>query len=230
MQQAERSLRALETDRIDVYHLHGPDLCTPFEETLQALDDLQRQGKVLYIGVSNFSAWRLAALCGQARVMGIGTPVVHQIGYNLVSRTAEQEVIPAGQHYDIAITAYGALNGGLLAGTSVLSREIAGRQRFQENKASTAAFSDLQIDAARRLEKLATEWGHEPGHVALAWLASKSFHAASLIGPETVAELRSSAAAMHLELDAFQIAQLDALAAPPPAWEVEYQQRHSFNS
>jgi aryl-alcohol dehydrogenase-like predicted oxidoreductase len=222
MQQVERSLRALATDYIDLYHMHGPDRDTPIDQTLRTMDDLVRQGKIRYYGLSNFSAWRLATACGRAQALGTEMPVVHQIGYNLVSRSAEQDVIPACEHFGVPISTYGSLNGGLLSGTSIMSRPIVGLQRFQEDKSKPIPFADDQVTAATKLEAFAAEWGVQPAHLALAWLMSKRYHATAIIGPETAEELEGSAPAMDLELEAEQLTALDELLAPAPSWESQY--------
>jgi aryl-alcohol dehydrogenase-like predicted oxidoreductase len=222
VQQVERSLRALQTDYIDLYHLHGPDRDTPIEQTLKTMDDLVRQGKVRYFGLSNFSAWRTADTIGTARLLGCELPVVHQIGYNLVQRNAEQDVIPACEHYGLSVSTYGSLNGGLLAGTHVLQRPIVGLQRFREDKSKPVPFAEAEVEAATKLEGLASEWGHAPAHLALAWLMSRKVHATAIIGPETIAELDASAPAADLDLDAAQLAQLDALLPPAQTFEARY--------
>jgi aryl-alcohol dehydrogenase-like predicted oxidoreductase len=222
MQQIERSLRALQTDYLDLYHMHGPDPQTPIEETLRAMDDLVRQGKVRYIGLSNFSAWRVAVALGEARLGQTELPVVHQIGYNLVSRDAERDVIPATRHFGMSVTTYGSLNGGLLAGTDVLSRSIVGLQRFREDKSQPVPFPEDALAAARQLEKLAADWGHPPAHLALAWLMEQDGHASAIIGPETISELENSIGAAGLHLDEAQLATLSALLPPTPSWEQLY--------
>jgi aryl-alcohol dehydrogenase-like predicted oxidoreductase len=222
MQQVDRSLRALQTDYIDLYHMHGPDKATPIEETLKTMDDLVRMGKIRYYGISNFSAWRLATAVGTGRAMGVDLPVVHQVGYNLVNRRLEQDVLPAGEYHGLAFTTFGSLNGGLLAGTGVLQREIVGLQRFIEDKSRRIPFSDEELTAAQQLEKYAAEWGHEPAHLALAWLMTKPGHASAIIGPETIDELDASAPAADLDLDSEQLTALDELMPAPPTYEAMY--------
>lgn len=222
MQQAERSLKALQTAYLDIYHMHGPDPHTPVEETLRAMDDLVRQGKVRYIGLSNFSAWRLAVALGEARHVHAALPVVHQIGYNLVSRGAESDVIPATRHFGMGVTTYGSLNGGLLAGTDVLSRPIVGLQRFREDKSQPVPFPEDALSAAREIEQLAATWGRPPAHLALAWLIAQDFHTSAIIGPETIPELDQAVGAADLDLDGGQLAALTALLPPRPTWEQSY--------
>jgi aryl-alcohol dehydrogenase-like predicted oxidoreductase len=222
MQQVDRSLRALQTDYIDIYHMHGPDQFTPIDETLRAMDDLVRVGKIRYFGLSNFSAWRLTHAMGVAKLQGTDLPVIHQIGYNLVQRRAEQDVLPACAHLGINVSTYGSLNGGLLAGTSILERPVVGLGRFVEDKSQRFQFPAEELEAARQLEVLATSWGHPPAHLALAWLMSRPTHATAIIGPETTDELDASLPAATLVLDTEQLAALDALLPPAPSWESMY--------
>jgi aryl-alcohol dehydrogenase-like predicted oxidoreductase len=222
MQQVDRSLRALQTDYIDLYHMHGPDRETPLEETISTMDDLVHQGKIRYYGLSNFSAWRLATAVGTAQLLGAQRPMVHQVGYNLVSRRLEADVIPAGRYHGLTFTTYGSLNGGLLSGTAVLQREIVGLQRFMDDKTRRIPFGDDELAAAQKLETLADEWGHKPAHLALAWLMSHDWHASAIIGPENAAELDESAPAADLDLSSEQLAALDALLPPPGNFEEMY--------
>ncbi len=222
MQQVERSLRALQTDYIDIYHTHGLDAETPIDETVRALDDLVRQGKIRYFALSNFSAWRLTHAVDVCDRLGLNRPVAHQMAYNLVRRTAEQDVIPACRHFHMDITAYFPLNGGLLAGAAVRNREIAGMTRFVVDKSKPVPVPADQQRGAEGLEALAKTWGHEPGHLALAWLLSRPYLASAIIGPETSGELESSVKATEIKLDAGQVAALDVLCPPPPSFEDMY--------
>jgi aryl-alcohol dehydrogenase-like predicted oxidoreductase len=222
MQQIDRSLAALQTDYIDVYHCHGPDQFTPIEETISTMDDLVHAGKIRYWAMSNNSAWRFTYAVCTAKQMGAQLPVVHQVSYNLVQRQVENDLIPATMHLGIPLSTYGSLNGGLLAGTSILERPIVGIGRFQEDKSKPFTFPADQIDAARSLEVLAKQWGHAPAHVALAWLMSKPYHASAIIGPETVEELEASLPARDITLEPAQLEALDALLPPPPSGEQMY--------
>lgn len=223
-QQAERSLRALQTDYIDVYHMHGPDFETPIEETMSALSDLVHSGKVRYLGFSNYPAWRLAAAVGTCREAGLAVPVVHQIRFNLLQRAAELDVLPAGQHFGIGTTAYSPLCMGLLSGTDVLRRSVYGLQRFLVDKSAPIPFSDAEVAAATQLEALAADWGATPPQLALAWLFSRPSLASAIVGPESAAELDAVLPATTLRLDTEQFAALDALLPPPPSFEQQYTQ------
>jgi aryl-alcohol dehydrogenase-like predicted oxidoreductase len=222
MQQAERSLRALQTDHIDIYYAHGPDPETPIEQSLRAFDDLIRQGKIRYFALSNFSAWQLTHAIDICDRLGFNRPVVHQTGYNLVMRGIEQDVVPACRHFGLDIAAYFPLNGGLLAGPEVRNRPIAGITRFVPDKSKPVPTPPEQQAGAERLDALAAQWGHSPAHLAIAWLLSRPFLATAIIGAETVAELETSVKATDIKLDPVQIAALDALCPPAPSWEDRY--------
>jgi 1-deoxyxylulose-5-phosphate synthase len=222
MQQIERSLRALQTDHLDLYHMHAADAQTPLEETMQALGDLVTQGKVRYLGFSNYSAWKMAAAIGICKELGVAVPVVHQIGYNMIQRGPESDVIPACQYFGVGVTAYSALAMGLLAGTSVMSRPVFGRSRFMEDKSQSIPYPDDEIEAVTKLEKLAEEWGHPTPHLALAWLFTRPGFASAIIGPETIEELANSAPAADLQLDPEQVRTLDQIMPGPMSMDLMY--------
>jgi 1-deoxyxylulose-5-phosphate synthase len=222
MQQIERSLRALQTDHLDLYHMHAADAETPLEETMQALGDLVTQGKVRYLGFSNYSAWKMAAAIGVCKELGVATPVIHQMGYNLVQRDPERDVIPACRHFGIGVTAYSALAMGLLAGTAVLERPLYGMARFVEDKSQNIPYAEAEVEATKKLEALASEWGHPTPHLALAWLFSRPGFVSAIIGPETIDELAASAPAADLHLEPEQVAALDQLMPALPSMDAMY--------
>lgn len=222
LQQVEKSLKALSTDYIDIYHTHGPDQETSIEETLRTLDDLVRQGKIRYFALSNYPAWEMTHAIDLCDRLGLNRPVAHQRGYNLVLRDIEQDVIPACRHFNLDLTAFFPLNGGLLAGAAARARPISGITRFVADKSRPVPVPEAQARAAEQLDRLAETWGLKPAHVALAWLFSKPFLATAIVGPETLAELEDSAAAADIKLDEQQIAALDALCPPVPSWDMLY--------
>src|SRR2546423_8156612 len=126
MQQVENSLRRLGTDYIDLYYAHNPDPDTPLEQTLSAYDDLVRQGKLRYVGLSNHPAWQLAYALWIADDRRLHAPVCVQVKYNLIDRAAERELAPACLQFGLSIVPFAPLHGGLLAGMQVLEREFIG--------------------------------------------------------------------------------------------------------
>ena len=130
IRQVETSLRRLETDYIDLYYAHDPDPDTPLEQTLAAYDDLIRQGKIRYVGLSNHPAWQVTQALWIADDRRLQAPVAAQVKYNLIDRAAERELGPASQRFGLSIVPYAPLHGGLLADLGVLDREVSGDQRF----------------------------------------------------------------------------------------------------
>ena len=185
VRQVETSLRRLETDWIDLYYAHDPDPDTPLEETLSVYDDLIRQGKIRYVGLSNHPAWQVVQslwIADDRRL--VSAPVAAQVKYNLIDRAAERELAPACEMFGLSIVPYAPLHGGLLADLAVLDRDVAGDQRF-----GAAGFSDAEIALARKVDALAREWGLTPYQVSLAWLLSRPAVASVIVGAETVDEL-----------------------------------------
>jgi aryl-alcohol dehydrogenase-like predicted oxidoreductase len=211
MREVEQSLRRLDTDHIDIYHLHHPDPDTAIEETLRAVDDLITQGKVRYVGLSTFGGWQLTHAVMTADRLGLSRPVLNQVPYNLVSRGVETEVVPAASELGLSLTCFSPLAGGALAGTEALARPYSGVRRW----GIPMDYTPEQKDAANQLEELARRWGHAPAHLALHWLLSRPTVAAAVIGPETPDELRQNAGVFEARLDEEQIEQVDSIGKPP---------------
>jgi aryl-alcohol dehydrogenase-like predicted oxidoreductase len=224
MQQVERSLTRLQTDYIDIYHMHGPDFATPLEETMRALDDLVHQGKIRYAGFSNYTAWRMAAAIGVCDKLDLVRPTVHQVRYNLLQRDSENDVLTACRHFGTGVTAWSPLCMGLLSGTAVMQRPVYGMQRYVEDKSAPIPFSSQEVAAAERVESLASDWGHPPVQLALAWLFSRPGVASAIVGPETAGELDAALPAADLQLSSDQLDALDQVLPPPPSPEHLYQQ------
>jgi 1-deoxyxylulose-5-phosphate synthase len=212
MREVERSLRRLDTDHIDVYHFHHPDPETSIEESLSAADDLVRQGKVRYIGLSTYSGWQMTQAVMTADANHLARPVLNQVPYNLVKRWPEREVVPAAEALGLSLTCFSPLAGGALAGTAVMDRAHGGLKRW----GLPFDYPPEQRQAALELASLADEWGHAPSDLALGWLLSRSTVAAAIIGPETPDELGQSLGVFDLQLDQEQLDRLDAIGSIPP--------------
>lgn len=212
MRQVEHSLRRLRTDYIDVYHAHHPDPTIPLDQPLRAFEDLIRQGKVRYVGLSAFAAWEMTATLWVCDALGAGAPVCNQIPYSLVRRDAERDLLPACLHFGVGLTASSPLGGGLLSEMEKVRRPFAGSARW-----GGPAFNEVELSYAQRLNDLAAAWGHHPAQIALAWLLAKPGLTSAIIGPGSVANLEADVPAAELELDGEQMAALDAIAAPAPA-------------
>ncbi|WP_415853712.1 aldo/keto reductase [Sinomonas sp. G460-2] len=205
IRQVETSLRRLETDYIDLYYAHNPDPNTPLEQTLAVYDDLIRQGKIRYAGLSNHPAWQVTHALWTADDRRLQAPVATQVKYNLIDRAAERELAPACRQFGLSIVPYAPLHGGLLADLRVLDRDVAGDQRF-----AGPGFSEAEIAVAREVDRLSRAWGLAPYQVSLAWLLFRPAVASAIVGAETIDELRANASAADVDLEP---AQLDALTA-----------------
>ncbi len=212
MREVDRSLRRLGTDHIDVYYFHHPDPETAIEESLRAADDLVRQGKVRYVGLSTFAGWEMTEAVMTAERHGLSRPIVNQVPYSLANRWPEREVVPSANHLGLGLTCFSPLAGGALAGRATIDRTHGGMKRW----GLSYDYSDEQRQAALELGELATAWGHPPAGLALSWLLSRRPVVAAIVGPETPAELHESLAALDLRLDAVQLDQLDTIGRKAP--------------
>jgi aryl-alcohol dehydrogenase-like predicted oxidoreductase len=207
----EASLRRLKTDRIDLYWAHVSDGVTPVEEIVRGFDDLARAGKILYAGLSDFPAWRVARAATIAELRGV-TPIAGlQVEHSLVERTTEQELLPAGQALGLGIVAWSPLGGGVLTGKYRQGekgrREGFGGRVFQEeNSSHRTAILDTLIAVAKNA-------GVTPAEIAVAWVAAKG--SLPIIGPRTLAQLENNLAAIKVTLSPEQIARLDEVSAIP---------------
>ena len=211
----EDSLRRLQTDHIDLYQMHHVDRDAPWEEIFQALELLVAQGKVLYVGSSNFAGWHIAQANETARRRGGLGLASEQCGYSLTQRTVELEVLPACAAYGMGVLPWSPLDGGLLAGS--LDRGTGGR-RAEEAERIESFRPQLE-----RYEALCRELGAAPANVALAWLLANPVVTAPVIGPRTLDQLEGLAAATALELAPDTLAALDEIfpgpGIAPEAWQ-----------
>ena len=209
-QACDDSLRRLQTDHIDLYQMHHVDRDTPWDEIWQAMDVLVEQGKVLYVGSSNFAGWHIVqANEAAARRHSLGL-VSEQSLYNLTARTIELEVLPACEHYGVGMIPWSPLGGGLLGG--VLADRAAGGRR---GNAGVQSRVDAMRPQLERWEKLCAELGHAPADVALAWLLHQPIVTAPIIGPRTLGQLDTALGALDVQLDADVVAQLDEIFPGP---------------
>jgi len=214
----EASLARLCTDRLDVYYLHRFDEATDLAESLRAIDDLVRQGKVLYPACSNFAAWQVAHALGLQAALRLAPLCVVQPMYNLLKRQAESEILPMAEALALAVVPYGPTAGGLLTGKYVGGAPPGGG-RFGASDAYRRRYADpAHLRATAAFTSLAAELGHRPATLAVAWVASHPAVTSVLLGARTVDQLEESLAAADLEVDPALRAQLSELTpAPPPA-------------
>jgi aryl-alcohol dehydrogenase-like predicted oxidoreductase len=201
----EASLRRLDTDRIDLYQMHHVDRRTPLEEIWQAMETLVHQGKILYVGTSNFAGWHLARACETARARHFLGPISEQSIYHLAQRTIELEVVPACEQYGLGLLTYSPLGAGLLAGGA-----SGRRRRGARDNADDATRARLDS-----YDKLCAHRGLDPADVALAWVLAQPVVTAPIIGPRTLDQLEGSLRAYELPLDGDMLAELDRLFPGP---------------
>lgn len=205
----EESLQRLQTDHIDLYQMHHIDRNTPWDEIWQAMEQLVREGKVLYVGSSNFAGWHIAsAQCAAAERDFLGL-VSEQSLYNLSARTVELEVVPACRAHGLGLIPWSPLGGGLLAGA--LQKATEGR-RASERAQKAVAERRAQLEA---YEALCQELGEKPADVALAWLLHNPDVTAPIVGPRTPDQLEGSMRAMEIELSDDLLARLDEIWPGP---------------
>jgi aryl-alcohol dehydrogenase-like predicted oxidoreductase len=209
-QACEDSLRRLQTDHIDLYQMHHVDLATPWEEIWQAMDVLVQQGKVVYVGSSNFAAWHIAKANETAKRRHSYGLVSEQSLYNLSARTVELEVLPACEDYGLGVIPWSPLGGGLLGG--VLADRAAGGRRGTDQINARIESTRPQLEA---WEKLCAELGTSPADVALAWLLHNPVVTAPIIGPRTVEHLDTALGALDVTLSDDELRQIDAIWPGP---------------
>jgi aryl-alcohol dehydrogenase-like predicted oxidoreductase len=230
----EDSLRRLQTDHIDLYQMHHVDRGTPWDEIWEAMDVLRTQGKIIYVGSSNFAGWHIAQAQEAARRRPAFGLVSEQSLYNLAARTVELEVLPACQDYGIGVIPWSPLHGGLLSG--VLRRQGSGDGAAGDGAAGDGAASDgaggpgsggrssggraagaiqemrPQIEA---YEAFCAELGEEPAVVALAWLLHQPAVTAPIVGPRTLDQLTGALRALEVTLDEKALGRLDEIFPGP---------------
>lgn len=201
----DASLKRLQVDHIDLYQMHHIDRLAPAEEIWQAMDRLIAQGKITYVGSSNFPGWKIAQLNERAQPrLGL---VSEQSLYNLIERRAEMEVIPACQAYGLGVIAWSPLAGGLLAGNASAN---AGRRQTDDMKRAATT----RADQLSRFADLCAELGRSQSAVALAWLLHQPGLTATIIGPGSLEQLTSILHAPDIELGADLLAKIDAIFPP----------------
>jgi aryl-alcohol dehydrogenase-like predicted oxidoreductase len=202
----DESLRRLQTDHVDLYQFHHLDRATPWDEIWQAMEVAVAQGKVLYVGSSNFAGWHIARAQAAAAERHFAGLVSEQSIYNLMTRDIELEVIPAAEHHGVGILPWSPLHGGLLGG--VLKKDREGRRRLV-GRAKDAVEKDR--DRIQAWEDFADELGHEPADIALAWLLRQPAVTAPIIGPRTQEHLDAAVRALDVTVDDDALTRLDGM-------------------
>lgn len=205
----EESLRRLQTDHIDLYQMHHIWRTAPWEEIWQAMEQLVREGKVIYVGSSNFAGWHIARACETARARNFMGLVSEQSLYHLNARSIELEVAPACEAYGMGLIPWSPLGGGLLAG--ILEKTDGGRRA----KEPVQKRLEKERSKIEKWEALCRDMGEQPANVALAWLLSRPVVAAPIIGPRTREQLDGAQRAMELQLGDDVLARIDEIFPGP---------------
>jgi aryl-alcohol dehydrogenase-like predicted oxidoreductase len=214
MQAVEDSLRRLNTDYIDLYQQHFPDPQTPIEETLRALDDLVHQGKVRYLGCSNFSGWQVSDADWTARDLNLNRFVTAQNLYSLIDRSIEKEVMPACEQYGLGILPYFPLASGLLTGKYTRGSEPPEGSRLSSwGDRKKSALSDDNFDLVEKLTSFAEERGHSILDLAMSWLASMPSIPSVIAGATSKAQVQQNAEAASWQLTMEEMREVNEISA-----------------
>ncbi len=224
----EASLRRLQTDHIDIYQLHEWDGQTPLEETLGALDDLVRSGKVRYVGASNFAGWQVMKALGIARASGLPAFVSQQIYLSLQERSAEYEIVPSALDQGLGLLIWSPLAGGLLSGKYRRGQPPPeGSRQAGDSDEPPVYDEDKLYDTIEVLVQIAEGHGVSAAQVALAWLLARPGITSVIVGARTEDQLTDNLAAATLELTPEEQAQLEAASRPPLIYPHWHQRAHA---
>jgi aryl-alcohol dehydrogenase-like predicted oxidoreductase len=217
MQAVEASLQRLDTDYIDLYQMHVADGETPIEETLRALDDLVRQGKVRYIGCSNYAAWQITEASWTAGSCGLNSFISAQNRFSLLTRDVEKEVVPACEAYGLGILPYFPLESGLLTGKYRKGEPPPEGTRLAKwgSWGSGAFASASKIDKVEALNEVCARYDHSLLDLAMGWLASQPAVASVIAGVTTCKQLEQNVKAGEWRGSEIELAEIEEITAPP---------------
>jgi len=228
MQSVEASLRRLQTDFIDLYWVHAWDQITPIEEVMRALDDLVRSGKVLYVGISDMPAWKVAQANTLASLRGWSPFIGLQIEYSLVERTVERELVPMALDLGLGITPWSPLAGGILTGKygpqhrkkadeKPAEGKMPSRIDFLQSKLTDQTFATIDV-----VKAVAAETSRTTSQVALNWLLQKPGVTSIILGARTLAQLDDNLGCLEFKLSADQMRRLDEVSRIAPGFPMEF--------
>lgn len=216
MMATERSLKRLGTDHIDIQYLHKPDFETPLEETINAIGDLIRQGKIRYFGLSNYRAWWIAEIIHLCRELGVPRPIVLQPYYNIMNRAPELEVLTAAHNYGLGIVPYSPIARGMLSG-----KYLPGSKPPEDSRAGRAdprmmisEWRSESLEIAQKLKMHAEARGKSLIHFAIAWVLNNRSISAAIAGPRTFEQWQSYLGALDYEWTEEDEALVDSLVRP----------------
>jgi aryl-alcohol dehydrogenase-like predicted oxidoreductase len=211
VQSVEGSLRRLQTSYVDLLWVHAYDEDTPYEETMRALDDLVRAGKVLYIGISDTPAWVVSASHVYAALRGWTPVIATQLEYNLLARTAERDLLPMAQHYGMAVAAWAPLAGGVLTGKYTRGGVNDSLRKAGNQERGRSSEHGLRV--AKAVDEVADELGVTSSQVAVAWVLSRGYRYFPIFGARRPEQVLDILGAADLKLSAAQLARLEELTA-----------------
>ncbi|MGW4632171.1 aldo/keto reductase [Nocardia sp. NPDC004415] len=215
----DASLRRLGTDYLDLFQLHAFDAGTPLTETLSALDDLVRAGKIRYLGVSNFAGWELMKTLSTAQAHGLEKPVAHQVYYSLVGRDYEWELMPLGADQGVGAVVWSPLGWGRLTGKVRRGQPLPAGSRLHETAQAGPPVDDEHLySVVEVLDRISAETGRSVPQIALNWLLTRPTVATVLIGARNEEQLRQNLDAVGWQLDPQHLAALDAASATTPPY------------
>ncbi|HZP57116.1 MAG TPA: aldo/keto reductase [Dehalococcoidia bacterium] len=226
--QCEASLRRLQTDYIDLYQIHRPQPDIPIDETLRALDDLVRAGKVRYLGSSTFAAWQLVESLWVSKELGLNRFVCEQPPYNLLDRRIERELLPMAQTYGFAVIPWSPLAGGLLTGKYQRGQEPPEGARFadQSNPVYRRRLNDRIYDVIEGLQPIADAKGCTLSQLALAWVMQQPGVTSPIIGPRTMEQFEDNIGAYDVEFTEDDLKQINRIIrrgdSVAPFYEAEF--------
>lgn len=212
----EASLRRLGTDHIDLYYMHKEDHATPLEESVRAMGDLQRAGKIRYFALSNHRSWRVAEICRIADGLGIDRPAASQPYYNAFNRMPEVEHLPACGFYGLGAVPYSPLARGVLSGKYMpnVAPAEGSRASRKDARMMQTEWRHESLELAQRVKAHAESRGTTPVAFAIAWVLNNAFVSSAIAGPRTLAQWQSYRPALAYRLDAADEAFIDSLVAP----------------
>jgi aryl-alcohol dehydrogenase-like predicted oxidoreductase len=229
VEQCEASLRRLQTDWIDLYQIHRPEPGIPIDETLRALDDLVRSGKVRYLGASTFAAWQLVESLWVSKEYGLNRFVCEQPPYHILDRRIERELIPMAQTYGFGVIPWSPLAGGMLTGKYRRGEAFPEDSRwasYQANPIMRRRFNEQVFDAIEPLEALAAEKGVTVSQFALAWCMAQPGVTSPIIGPRTMEQLEDNLKAADVTITDEDRKAVDHIVRPgthiTPYYEAEF--------
>jgi aryl-alcohol dehydrogenase-like predicted oxidoreductase len=237
IEQCEQSLKRLQTDHIDLYQMHRPRSDTPIDETLRALDDLIRAGKVRYIGSSTFAAWQIVESLWASKEYGLNRFISEQPPYHMLDRRIERELVPVAQTYGVAILPWSPLARGFLTGKYRRGEPLPEEARLREEREmperrdrTEMHFQDIAFDVLDVVEALAKEKDCTPSQIALAWCAQQPGITSPIIGPRTMAQFEDNLGAIDITITGEDKKRINAVAFPGqcivPYYESDFGPHH----